>query len=221
ATYGYTLGQFNPQINPLGLIPTVSFGNPIPNSAAISYDGRTPLRGADTLISFSDNISYTLGSHSFKAGVYAERARNYEGATSTFAGAFSFTNDANNPLNTGFQYANALLGNFTQYSESDTRPSGEGRQSLFDFFVQDSWKATRRLSFEFGARFGWYNQWYQDTKNAAAFSLERYAGSRAPLFYQPACAVVVAPTATCSPANRRARHPVAGDPRPAPLIGAL
>jgi hypothetical protein len=78
ATYDYTLGQFDPQINPLGLIPTVSF-NLIPNPAAISYDGRTPLRGADTLVSFSDNVSYTLGSHSFKAGVYAERGRNMEG----------------------------------------------------------------------------------------------------------------------------------------------
>lgn len=220
ATYGYRLGQFDPQINPLGLIPTVSF-NLIPNPAAISYDGRTPLRGADTLVSFSDNISYTHGSHSFKAGVYAERARNYEGATSTFAGAFSFTNDTNNPLNTGFPYANAVLGNFTQYSESDTRPSGEGRQSLLDFFVQDSWKATRRLSFELGVRFGWYNQWYQDTKNAAAFSLERYDRSRAPQFYQPACAVAVAPTATCASANRRARNPITGDLLPAPLIGAL
>jgi hypothetical protein len=220
-TYGYTLGQFNPQINPLGLIPTVSFGNPIPNAAAISYDGRTPLRGADTLVSFSDNISYTLGAHSFKAGVYAERARNYEGATSTFAGAFTFTNDTNNPLNTGFQYANAMLGDFAQYSESDTRPSGEGRQSLFDFFAQDSWKATRRLSFELGVRFGWYNQWYQDTRNAAAFSLERFDRSRAPQFYQPACAAAVAPTATCAAANRRARNPVTGELLPAPLIGAL
>jgi hypothetical protein len=221
ATYGYTLGQFNPQINPLGFIPTVSFSNPIPSSAAISYDGRTPLRGADTLMSFSDNVSYTLGSHSFKAGVYAERARNYEGATSTFAGAFTFTNDANNPLYTGFPYANAVLGDFTQYSESDTRPSGEGRQSLFDFFVQDSWKATRRLSLEIGMRFGWYNQWYQDTKNAAAFSLERYNPSRAPQFYQPACAAAVAPTATCASANRRARNPITGVLLPAPLIGAL
>src|SRR5262252_8049621 len=221
ATYGYTLGQFNPQINPLAFIPTVSFGSPINNPAAISYDGRTPLRGADTLVSFSDNISYTLGAHSFKAGVYAERARNYEGATSTFAGAFTFTNDTNNPLNAGFPYANAVLGDFTQYSESDTRPSGEGRQSLFDFFVQDSWKATRRLSFEFGVRFGWYNQWYQDTKNAAALSLDRYERSRAPQFYQPACATAVAPNATCASANRRARNPVTGELMPAPLIGAL
>ncbi|MGH9936482.1 MAG: hypothetical protein ACREAM_09560, partial [Blastocatellia bacterium] len=220
-TYGYTLGQFNPQINPLGIIPQATAFGGVTNAAAITYDGRTPLRGADTLISFTDNLTYTRGAHSFKAGIYFERVRNYEGATSTFAGAFTFTNDANNPLNTNYAYANAALGNFTQYSESNTRPSGEGRQSLFDFFVQDSWKATRRLSFEFGVRFGWYNHWYQDTDNAAAFSLDRYSRGRAPQFYQPACAVAVPAGATCAGTNRRARNPGAGELLPATLIGAF
>lgn len=219
-TYGYSLGQFYPGINPLGIIPTVSFGG-ITNAAAISYDGRTPLRGADTLITFSDNLTYTRGAHSLKAGVYGERARNYEGATSTFAGAYTFTNDTNNPLNTTYAYANAVLGNFTQYSESDTRPSGEGRQSLFDFFVQDSWKATRHLSIEFGARFGWYNHWYQDTNNAAAFSLDRYSKTKIAQFYQTGCAVATPAGTTCSGANRRARNPITGELQPALLIGSF
>jgi hypothetical protein len=132
-TYGYTLGQFHPELNPLGIIPSVSFSN-ITNAANITYDERTPLRGADTLITFTDNITYTLASHNLKAGFYAERARNYEGATSTFAGNFTFSNDTNNPLNTGYAYSNAVLGNFTQYAEASFRPSGEGRQSLVGFF---------------------------------------------------------------------------------------
>ena len=220
STYGINMGQFFPSINPLNVIPTVSFGG-VTNPAAISYDGRFPLRGADTMISFTDNITYTLSSHSLKAGIYTERVRNYEGATSTFAGSLSFTNDTNNPLNTTYAYANAILGNYTQYTESDSRPSGEGRQSIFDFFAQDSWKASRRLSVEFGVRFSWYNQWYQATKNAAAFSLERYSKAKAPAYYQPACAVVVNATTTCSAANRRARNPLTNELFPAVLIGAF
>lgn len=220
ATYGYTLGQFYPQLNPLGIIPSVSFGN-ITNPANITYDERTPLRGADTLITITDNITYTLSSHTLKAGFYAERARNYEGATSTFAGNFTFSNDVNNPLNSGYAYANAVLGNFTQYAEASFRPSGEGRQSLVDFFVQDSWKATRRLSLEYGVRFGWFNQWYQATANSAAFSLERYDKSKAPKYYQPGCTVAVPAGGTCAAANRRALNPVNGQLSPAVLIGAF
>lgn len=220
STYNYTLGQFNPQLNPLNIIPQVTFGN-ITSPANISYDGRTPLRGADTLISFSDNITYTLSSHNLKAGFYFERARNYEGATATFAGQFTFSNDVNNPLNSGYAYANAVLGNFTSYTESTFRPSGEGRQSLADWFVQDSWKATRRLSFEYGVRFSWYNQWYQSTDNSAAFVLERYDRARAPQYYQPACTVAVPAGSSCATANRRARNPVNGALLPAVLIGAF
>ena len=220
ATYGFTLGQFSPQLNPLGIIPQASFGG-VPNAAAISYDGRTPLRGADTLISFTDTLSYTVGNHGFKAGFYFERARNYEGATATFAGNFAFSNDVNNPLNAGYAYANAVLGNFTSYTESTARPSGEGRQSLADWFVQDSWKPTRRLSLEYGVRFSWYNHWYQDTDNAAAFVLGRFDASKAPQYYQPGCTVAVPAGGSCAGANRRARNPVNGELLPAVLIGAF
>src|SRR5215470_6719003 len=69
ATYGLTLGQFHSELNPLGIIPQVTFNNIVANSAAnITYDGRTPLRGADTLITLTDNVTYLLGSHNLKAG---------------------------------------------------------------------------------------------------------------------------------------------------------
>ncbi|HKQ80504.1 MAG TPA: carboxypeptidase regulatory-like domain-containing protein [Blastocatellia bacterium] len=220
ATYGFTLGQFFPQLNPLGVLPLATFGG-VTNPPQIAYDGRFPLRGADTLISFNDTFSLIHGNHTFKAGFYFERARNYEGATATFAGNFSFARDTNNPLDSNYAYSNALLGNFQSYTESTFRPSGEGRQSLADWFIQDSWKATRRLSFEFGVRFGWFNQWYQDTANSAAFVLSRYDRAKAPQYYQPGCTVAVPAGGTCAAANRRARNPVTGALFPAVLIGAF
>jgi len=220
-TYGFALGQFHPQLNPLGIIPLVSFGNPIQNPAAVTYDGRTPLRGADTLITFTDTISLIRGKHTYKAGVYAERARNYEGETSNFAGSFSFAVDSNNPLDARHPYANALLGNFTNYSESTARPRGEGRQTLFDWFVQDSWKVTQRLSLEYGVRFAWYNHWYQDRGDAAAFALDHYDPSKAPLFFQPACSIALPANGVCPPANLRARNPVTGEILPGVFRGAF
>ncbi len=219
-TYNFTLGQFNPGQNPLSIIPQASFGG-VPNAAAISYDGRLPLRGADTLITFNDNLTYTKGSHTMKTGIYFERVRNYEGATSTFAGNFAFARDVNNPLDANYAYANALLGNFQNYQESTARPSGEGRQALFDFFVQDSWKATRRLTVEMGARFSWYNHWYQSNGKAAAFSLERFDPAKAPRYYQPGCAVALPANGVCPAASRRARNPITNALSPAVLIGGF
>lgn len=223
ATHGFTLGQFNPQLNPLGVLPLATFGG-VTNPPQIAYDGRFPLRGADTLIAFNDTLSYIRGAHTWKAGFYVERARNYEGATATFAGNLSFARDTNNPLDSNYAYSNAILGNFQSYTESTFRPSGEGRQTLADWFIQDSWKATRRLSLEMGVRFSWFNQWYQDTANSAAFVLDRYSRAKAPQYYQPGCAIPVPANGICptTPVNqRRARNPVNGELLPAVLIGAF
>ena len=217
-TYNFTLGQFFPGQNPLGIIPQASFGG-VPSAAAITYDGRLPLRGADTLITFSDNLTWTKVNHTLKTGIYFERVRNYEGATSTFGGNFAFARDVNNPLDSNYAYSNAVLGNFQSYQESTARPSGEGRQSLFDFFVQDSWKVSRRLNIEMGARMSWYNHWYQSNGKASAFSLEKYSAAAAPRYYQPGCAVAF--TGTCPGVSRRALNPITNALSPAVLIGAF
>jgi hypothetical protein len=212
STYGFTLGQFHSELNPLGVIPRASFGSVPAGSASITYDGRYPLRGADTVISSGDTISIIHGAHTYKGGFYFERARNYEGATATFAGEFDFSRDTSNALDTGHGYSNAILGLFRQYTESTSRPSGEGRQSLAEWFAQDSWKINRRLRLEYGARFAWYQQWYHNIgSKAAAFAFERYSPSKAPLLFKPATVGGV----------RVAQNPVTGATFPAVLIGAI
>lgn len=208
ASYGFTLGQLHPELNPLGVLPRYSFGSTYKNAAAVSYDGRFPLRGADTLISFNDTISLIRGTHTYKAGFYVERVRNYEGDTSTFAGEFNFGTSALNPLDSKNPYANALLGVFTSYAESTARPRGEGRQTIAEWFIQDSWKVKPRLSLEYGVRFGWYNHWYQDRGAAAAFSLDRYDRAKAPTYYQPYCNVALV-KGICAEKDRRVINPLA------------
>ncbi len=206
-----TLGQFFPENNPLKIIPQSSFGG-VTGAAAITYDGRFPLRGADTVINFSDNITWNKGPHTIRAGFNIERLRNYEGAQGNYGGNFSFTRDANNPIDSNYAYANAFLGNFTSYSESTTRPSNEGRKTTMGWFVQDTWKANRRLTLDYGVRFSWYTQWLQANRRAAAFALERYDPAKAPLLYRPI---------SVSGQGRRAVNPRTGEILPAVFIGAF
>jgi hypothetical protein len=207
---GFLLGQFTPGINPLNIIPQASFGG-VPGAAAISYDGRFPLRGADTFITINDVISMNRGSHSYKAGFYADRTRNYEGETATFAGNFNFGRDVNNPLDTGYAYANALLGNFQSYVESTSRPSAEGRGTVLEWFVQDTWKTTPKLTLDYGLRFAWYTPWRQNRGRAAAFALERFDPAKVAPLFRP---VLV-------DGQRRAVNPVTGEIAPAVFVGAL
>ena len=90
----------------------------MPGAAAITYDGRFPLRGADTAINFSNNMTHTWDPPTLKAGISVERIRNYEGEQGTYGGSFAFGRDVNNPFDSNYAYSNAVLGQFASYSES-------------------------------------------------------------------------------------------------------
>jgi Carboxypeptidase regulatory-like domain/TonB-dependent Receptor Plug Domain len=209
ANTGFNVPQLFPQFNPLGLLPQTNFG--ISNNANITYDGRYPLRGADTFITIDNNTTFTLASHTIKAGLYLERLRNYEGALGTFSGNFNFSRDTNNPLDSNWGYANALLGVFTSYVESTTRPSTEGRATTIEWYGQDVWKATRRLTIEGGLRVAWFTNWIQNNQQASAFALERYDPGKAPKLYVPALDNGV----------RKAKNPITGEFLPVGYIGLI
>jgi hypothetical protein len=209
-TLGMTLGQFYPQNNPYNLLPMASFGG-VPAAAAISWDGRLPMRGADTTFNFSDTLSLIRGAHTIKVGMFADRGREYEGEDGTFAGSLAFGRDVNNPLDSNYAYANALLGNFASYSESTSRPGYNGRQTTLEWFAQDTWRVSRKLTLEYGMRFAWYTPWTQKNGTSAAFSLERYDPKRAPVLFRPALDAAGKPAAL---------NPVTGEIGPAVLVGA-
>jgi hypothetical protein len=206
---GFNLGQFFPDANPLGLMPQAQFATVPVNDARFTYDGRFPLFGDDTIFSASNNTTLLWGSHTVKAGAYFERSHNVEGKTATFGGQFFFDRDAQNPLDTGHSYSNALLGVFQQYRESSSRPPTDGFATIGEAYVQDTWKAGRRLTVDYGLRLAYYTHWRQGDEQAAGFALERYDPARAPRLFQP---VLVN-------GQRRARNPVTGEILPAVFIG--
>jgi len=148
---GITLPQFYPEHNWYNLIPYASFGG-IPNSATLRTDDRFPKRGYDTAITFSDSLSWIRGAHTLKFGIYSESQRTNDYGASIYAGSFNFGRDVNNPLDSNYAYSNAILGNFLSYEESSTRLGPAQRKGGFDWYAQDNWKVTRKLTLDYGVR---------------------------------------------------------------------
>ena len=91
STYGITLGQFNPQVNPYNFIPSMTFGAPINNAVSFGTDQRAPIICGDEVVEFSDNLTKTWRTHTFKFGVYVTHTWSSEGLRApNFNGAFSF-----------------------------------------------------------------------------------------------------------------------------------
>src|SRR5262249_9839274 len=151
--YGVNLSQIDPSLNPLGVIPAMKFG--VTNEATTAYDARFILTNNADSWTATDSITKVWNQHQFKVGVQFERATyfQYHGGKSDFDGLFDFSNDTNNPNNTGYGYANALLGTFKTYQETTARVDQSPVTPILEWYVQDSWKVHRRLTLELGARF--------------------------------------------------------------------
>jgi hypothetical protein len=184
---GFTLGQFHPELNPRNVIPKVNFN--VPNAPNFTFDNRLVDQGEAWLTSVRSNVTWIRGDHSFKGGVYFEQSRNSEGnggvGAGPWAGQFTFNTDVNNPFDTNHSYANALIGSFNNYTEIDAFSEVKGRRNIAEFYLQDTWKANRRLTVDYGVRFLWYTPWWS-TQPSAVFAPERYDASKVARMYQPA-----------------------------------
>ena len=186
-TIGFTVGQFHPELNPRNVIPKVTFN--VPNSPNFTFDNRLVDQGEAWLTSFRTSLTSIHGSHSLKAGYYFELSQNSEGkggvGAGPWAGQFNFSTDVNNPLDTNYSYANALLGTFRDYTEIDAFSEVIGKRYIDEFYGQDTWKLNRRFTLDYGVRFLWYTPWYS-SQPAAVFVPERFDPAKAPRLFQPA-----------------------------------
>ena len=147
---GYNAPQLYPASNPLNLIPNVTFGG-IPNPANITLTA-IPTVGKYPTYSVTDNVTRTFARHILKAGVFLNRQSTVAEASSN-RGALDFSVNVNNPLDSGYTYSNALLGVFNSASQANRIVHNSIVWKAYEFFVQDSWKASRRLTFDLGVRF--------------------------------------------------------------------
>jgi carboxypeptidase family protein len=214
----YTAPQLFSGNNTLGTIPRATGWGGLSQTtvANINWLDRWGEVGEDYILpSISDNFTLTRENHTYKAGIYIERIRNGEAAGGNWSGTFNFgSNDSNYTAalgNAGHPYANALLGSFRSYSEASARPHTDLERLLIQWYAQDQWKATRRLTLTYGARMGWYSQWSQRLLDASNFDATRFDPAKAPVLFRPFCTSAITASTDCPTANRRARNPLTGE----------
>ena len=185
---GWRHGQFYPHLNHLNAIPEVQFrlfSGTTSVSPDFIYDDRLGESNHDLIVSLRDDVSWIRGPHALKAGLYVERLENNEAPGGSWMGVYDFGRDTRSALDTGFPYANALLGVFTRYEEWDARPFTENRSWLAEAYIQDTWRVAPRLTIDLGLRLLWYTPQYQADGRTSGFVRDRYDPARAPRLYRP------------------------------------
>ena len=188
STVGFTAPQLYAGANQYGFLPQAFFNNVpgITGAPNLTADGRLPDNQGYERFHITDNLHWVVGSHTLGFGFYFERNWATDGVHAPcFDGCFDFTADPRNPLNSGYDFSNAVLGNFNSYQESNQRLPYQARSKDFEWYAQDTWKVTDKFTLTGGVRFSWATPWYVGKGTGAEFSMAAYNSSQVPPLYRP------------------------------------
>jgi hypothetical protein len=154
------------------------------------------------------SLTKIAGRHTFKGGFYNNhsfKAQNVgAGGGLSFQGTVNFGNDTNNPIDSGFGYANAITGVFTQYQQAERFVEGSMIYNNTEFYLQDNWKVNSRLTLDYGVRFTRQQPQHDQFQQMSNFFPDQWSASSAPVLYVAGCSNGVYP---CSGNNRNAMDP--------------
>jgi hypothetical protein len=142
------------------------------------YEHNSTLYANKWLPTLADNFSKVWGTHTAKFGFYWERTKNEQPSDNTVNGQQVYANWGQ--ASTGNAYADMLTGVLDGYTESNTDPIVAMHYSSIDFFAQDSWKVSRRLTLDYGMRFDHLGPWVDEEGHGAGVFLPSQYQASAP-----------------------------------------
>jgi hypothetical protein len=97
---------------------------------------------------FADNFSWTKGSHSIKTGFDIDRTQDYLNQLFNYAGAYSY------PTLTAFaeDFSGTPGKNYSSFTQEFGNPIQNLHTTNLNFYVQDLWKVSRKLTLNYGIR---------------------------------------------------------------------
>jgi hypothetical protein len=149
-TLGANWTELYPGSNLTNSIPNINGAGPISfglGSPGWHNDGKD--------YAFTQNLTKVWKSHVMKFGYYYNRDNKKQTGNWGFNGEINFNNwsGASMTQDTGNGLANLMLGNYNQYTQGNAHVYPYFRFESHEFYAQDSWKAAKHLTFEYGIRF--------------------------------------------------------------------
>ena len=110
----------------------------------------------------SDTFAKVIKTHTIKAGFFYEWIKNSQPDNNNGNGYMQYRGNLvtpANPMTTGDSYADGVLGILSSYNESSFDRLNDESWNDIEFFVQDDWKATKRLTINYGLRMSHLQPW--------------------------------------------------------------
>ncbi|MBL8219948.1 MAG: TonB-dependent receptor, partial [Bryobacterales bacterium] len=175
------------------------FFNGLPNFSIdrmTSFSKGRPGRGASWNTQFIDNVTWTKGRHTIKAGLDMRRLRaesNLGFTTGDNYGDFFFRGTFS-----GAPFADFLLGTPADTSIAVVKFDNDGRATHYKMYVQDSFRASSRLTLDLGVRYELHPGYKDAGFNIANFDRTVARTGRVVLMSDPRARDLVAPAVLAS-----------------------
>ncbi len=187
----------------LDLPPQFNYGGRVANAPNIGSNN-APFYNFNTTRDWSGNLSKIAGSHSLKFGGFWQNSFKPQSSFANNNGQYNFSDNTSNPFDTQFAFANAITGVYNTFNQASAYVIGKYRYNNVEFYAQDNWKVSSKLTFDYGMRFYWIQPQFDEDLQASNFLPERYNAASASALYRPVC---IGNTNPCTGDNRRAVDP--------------
>ncbi len=147
-TLGADWTQLYPQTNTTNSVQDVSTGN-----GGVNFSlGDPGWHNTGKDYGVTENVSWVKGNHTVKVGGFF----NYDFKTQTgnwgLEGSINFSPTSSMALDTGNGLANLMLGNYNNFTQASAEVYPWFHFWEMDFYAQDSWKISKRLTIDYGMR---------------------------------------------------------------------
>jgi len=216
--------------NYLNLIPNVSLGSNTPQTSgqgyvsstpAFGFDARWPFDGTELTTNYTTNWTNIRGKHTLKAGFNLEHGARNVSVYENYGinGTYYFGTDSGNPLDSKYPLSNMLLGDVQSYGQDNQKQVNHARYYQYEWYLQDTWKVSRRFSLDYGMRFQVIPQIYSAGATLGLFNGNDYNAAKSGTVLMPTCSGPLPASGTCATANLRAINPKTGALYPGVDIG--
>jgi hypothetical protein len=167
------------------LVPEFTFAGRIANQPFYNT-GQAPFTNFNTTLDILANLTKIIGSHATKAGFYFQQSTKPQSAFAYFNGRYQFDQNTNNPFDSGHPFANAALGVYNTFQQASSFLKPEWTYKNVEGYVQDNWRATDRLTLDYGARVYFMTPQWDTTGQASNFLPDEFVTANAVRLFQPA-----------------------------------
>jgi hypothetical protein len=140
--------------------------------------GYFPWQNSNPTYTYRDDLTKTLKRHTLIFGASFIAAQKNEPSTGNNQGTFNFSTSS--AVTTGNAFADLLTGQVAQFTQTSAQPKYYNRYKIFEPYIQDNWRATDRLTLNFGLRLSLFGTYHDISNQSGNFEPQTWNAANAP-----------------------------------------